>query len=238
MRTSACATTAVPSAAIGFRTEFLDFQRGIRVGKLEEHERITRLLKLALEAEFGEPFVTERWGRGMYWRWIGYLPRANRAAKPESAHVSFGCSKFFIMVDTEEQLFKCGMQVERGYIRAPRECRDCELRPDWDWHRLVKRLTPKGPIEREDWGDWFFERASEYTSSWEFGAHDFSGDKFPGVLKLRRVLNSRRATGRDFRSTTRGARPRSNLRRTNAQKISSLPGPVEGKARFRAVLTM
>jgi hypothetical protein len=46
--------------------EFLDFQYGIRVGKLEEHERITRLLKLGLEAEFGEPLVTERWGRGMY----------------------------------------------------------------------------------------------------------------------------------------------------------------------------
>jgi len=51
MRTSACASTAVPPAAIGFRAKFLDFQRGIRVGKLEEHERITRLLKLALEAD-------------------------------------------------------------------------------------------------------------------------------------------------------------------------------------------
>lgn len=190
MRTFACASTAVPPAAIGFRTEFLDFQRGIRVGKLEEHERITRLLKLALEAEFGEPFVTERWGRGMYWQWIGYLPRANRAAKPESAHVSFGCSKFFIMVDTEEQLFKCGMQVERGYIRAPREYRDCELRPDWDWHRLLRRLTPKGPMERELGRLVLREGFRIHAGSWEFGAHDFSGENFPGVLKLRRVLNS------------------------------------------------
>ncbi len=141
MRTFACAGRAVPPAAIGFRPEFLDFRRGIRVGKLEEHERITQILKLALEAEFGEPFVTERWGRGMYWQWIGYLPRTNRAAKPESAHVSFGCSKFFVMVDAGECLFKCGMQVERGYLKAPREYRECELRSDWDWHRLQEPLS-------------------------------------------------------------------------------------------------
>ena len=40
----------IPKAAIGFRPEFLDFQRGIRVGNLEDHERITRLLKLEVEA--------------------------------------------------------------------------------------------------------------------------------------------------------------------------------------------
>ena len=33
---------------IGFRPEYLDFDRGIHVGNLEEHERITRILKLAL----------------------------------------------------------------------------------------------------------------------------------------------------------------------------------------------
>jgi hypothetical protein len=190
MRTFTCAGTAVPPAAIGFRPEFLDFQRGIRVGKLEEHERITRILKLALEAEFGEPFVTERWGRGMYWQWIGYLPRANRAAKPESAHVSFGCSKFFVTVDTGECLFKCGMQVERGYVRAPREYHECELRPDWDWHRLLGRLSPKGPMERELKRLVLREGFRIHAGSWELGAHDFSKDDFPGVLKLRRMLDS------------------------------------------------
>jgi hypothetical protein len=190
MRTFACAGTAVPPAAIGFRTEFLDFRRGIRVGKLEEPERITRILKLALEAEFGEPFVTERWGRGMYWQWIGYLPRANRAAKRESAHVSFGCSKFFVMVGTDERLFKCGMQVERGYVKAPREYRECELRLDWDWHRLLKKLSPKGPMERELKRLVLREGFRIHASSWELGAHDFSKDNFPGVLKLGRVLDS------------------------------------------------
>ncbi len=52
----------LPVAAIGFRPEFLDFRRGIRVGNLEETERITRILKLALEARYQQPFVTERWG--------------------------------------------------------------------------------------------------------------------------------------------------------------------------------
>src|SRR3990172_814725 len=105
----------LPSPGIKFRPEYLDFDKGIRVGNLEDDERITRLLKLQLEENFGEPFVTERWGRGVYWQWIGFLPRSNRTAKPLSSHVSFGCSKFFLTIDREERLFKCGLQVERGY---------------------------------------------------------------------------------------------------------------------------
>ena len=105
----------------GFRPEFLEFRRGIHVGNLEEHERITRILKLALEARYGQPFVTERWGRGVYWHWIGFLPRANRLAKPISSDVSFGCSKFFLMVDTDERAVKFGLQIERGYEKAPRD---------------------------------------------------------------------------------------------------------------------
>jgi hypothetical protein len=101
--------------AIGFRPEFLDFQRGIRVGNLEERERITRILKIALESRYGESFVTERWGRGVFWRWIGYLSRANRAAKPVSSNVSFGCAKFFLSMNPEEQLFQCeGFRVRGG----------------------------------------------------------------------------------------------------------------------------
>jgi len=130
-------------SGIGFRGEFLDFERGIRVGNLEENERITRILKLALESRYRQEFVTERWGRGVFWQWIGFLHRANRAAKPISHDVSFGCSKFFLMVDTEEKLFKCGLQVERGYLKAPREYRACELKQDWDWQRLLQGLRVK-----------------------------------------------------------------------------------------------
>src|SRR5579884_1804563 len=132
----------LPKAAIGFRPEYLDFRRGIRVGNLEDHERITRILKLELEARYGEAFVTERYGRGVYWQWIGYLPRANRLAKPLSSHVSFGCAKLFVMIDTEDKLFKCGLQVERGRIEPTDRSSDYSLRSDWDWHRLVKGLKP------------------------------------------------------------------------------------------------
>ncbi|HET7213343.1 MAG TPA: hypothetical protein VFL79_07145 [Terriglobia bacterium] len=140
---------AVPSAAIGFRPEFLDFRRGIHVGNLEDNERITRILKLGLESRYRQPFVTERWGRGVYWHWVGYLPRTNREAKPLSNKVSFGCSKFFLSVDTEEGLFKCGLQVERGYLKAPQEFPACKLERDWDWHRLMRGIRSGGPLERE-----------------------------------------------------------------------------------------
>lgn len=139
----------MPTAAIGFRPEFLDFRRGIHVGNLEDNERITRILKLGIEARYQQPFVTERWGRGVYWQWIGYLPRANREAKPISNRVSFGCSKFFLSLDTDERLFKCGVQVERGFLRAPRDFPACKLDRDWDWHRLMAALRPSGRMDKE-----------------------------------------------------------------------------------------
>jgi hypothetical protein len=132
--------------AIGFRPEFLDFSRGIHVGNLEPHERITKILKGALEADYGQEFVTERWGRGVFWQWIGFLNRANRAAKPQSSGASFGCSKFYVSVDTDERRFTCGMQVERGYVRASRDERAFRLCPDWDWHRFVAGLTPRAQL--------------------------------------------------------------------------------------------
>jgi hypothetical protein len=180
----------LPTAAIGFRPEFLDFKRGIRVGNLEDNERITRILKLALEARYRQPFVTERWGRGVYWQWIAYLPRANRSAKPISSHVSFGCSKFFVMVDTDDKLFKCGLQIERGYLEAPREYRECKLRSDWDWNRLVKGLRPKSPMERELRRLVLREGFMLCGGSWVAGLQEFSKANFPDMGKLRRVLQA------------------------------------------------
>ena len=173
--------------AIGFRPEFLDFQRGIHVGNLDERERITRILKLSLQGRYGEEFVTERWGRGVYWRWIGYLPRSNRAAKPLSANVSFGCSKFFIAMHTEEQLFQCGMQVERGYVRAPRDFQHCRLARDWDWHRLLGALRRGSKMERE-----LARLTSEgfqiRGGSWEAEFQSSAG--FGGAGKLRAALEA------------------------------------------------
>ena len=184
------ADLALPPVAIGFRPEFLDFRRGIRVGNLEDNERVTRILKLALEARYGQPFVTERWGRGVYWQWIGYLPRANRSAKPLSSHVSFGCTKFFLSVDTEDQLFKCGMQVERGYVKAPREYPDCRLRPDWDWHRLLKALKPRSPLERELKRLVLREGFALRVGSWELEPVLFSKANLPSISRLRRCLQA------------------------------------------------
>lgn len=179
-----------PSTAIGFRPEFLDFHRGIHVGNLEDNERITRILKLMLESRYGESFVTERWGRGVYWQWIGYLPRSNRAAKPLSGNVSFGCSKFFLMVDTDEKTFKCGFQVERGYLKAPRPYRYCELQADWDWHRLLKALKLRSRMERELRRLVLREGFVIHAGSWESEPVYFSKANFPTMPKLRRLLEA------------------------------------------------
>ena len=190
MRSHAAVNLPIPSVAIRFRPEFLDFKRGVRVGNLEENERITRILKLALEARYRQPFVTERWGRGVFWQWIAFLPRADREAKPVSHHVSFGCSKFFISVDTEDKVFQCGMQVERGYLKAPREFRECELREDWDWHRLVKSLRPGTPMERELRRLVLREGFRIFAGSWEAEPVSFAKANFPAMTSLRRLLQA------------------------------------------------
>jgi hypothetical protein len=186
-----------PKAAIGFKPDYLDFRRGIRVGNLADNERITRILKLELEHRYQEPFVTERYGRGVYWRWIGYLLRSNREAKPLSSHVSFGCSKFFLMVDTEEKLFQCGFQVERGRATGPKAAGDFTLRADWDWHRLIKSLKPDSLMEREL--ERLIKREDFYLRSgtWSDPA-TFSAPSWPGASRLRRSLQKIQSTDWGF----------------------------------------
>ncbi len=124
----------------GFRPEFLDFQRGIRVGHLEPHQRITQILKHTLQARYQEDFVIDRWGRGVYWQWICFLPKANRIAKPLSSSHNFSCSKFFIKVDRNDSIFKSGLHVERGLGNSSKDRPAFQLQEDWDWHRLIKGL--------------------------------------------------------------------------------------------------
>lgn len=178
----------LPAGAIAFRPEFLDFERGIRVGNLEDNERITRLLKIALEHKHRQPFVTERWGRGVYWQWIGFLPRANRSAKPLSNRASFGCSKYFLAVDSDEKLFKCGLQVERGYVKAPAEGGACRLAGDWDWHRLLGALRRGGTMERELKRLVLEEGFAVFAGSWEDGGALFDRSRPPGLSRLRKAL--------------------------------------------------
>jgi hypothetical protein len=164
-----------PRTAIGFLPEYLDFRKGIRIGNLEDNQRITRILKLALEARYQQPFVTERFGRGVYWQWIGFLPRANRSAKPVSSKVSFGCSKFFLTMDSD------------GFKKAPPSFPQCELRPDWDWHRLLKLLTPSSAMARElkrlVVQEGFSVDAGEFDNR---VAH--ARGELPGMARLRKTL--------------------------------------------------
>ena len=178
-----------PAIVAGFRPEYLDFERGIHVGNLEEHQRITRILKLALEARYAQPFITERWGRGVYWQWIGFLTRANRTAKPLSSGVSFGCSKFYVTIDRESRLFQCGLQIERGYVKASRDSRQFQLREDWDWNRMLAALKPRGEMERELarlLGDGF----RLHAGTWDGDSFDYTRANFPGAAKLRRQLDA------------------------------------------------
>ena len=132
-----------------FRPEWIDFERGIRVGNIEPHERITQILKYHLEQTYGTPFVTDRWGRGVYWQWICWLPRANREAKPISSGVNFGCAKLFITTDRDPSVFKSGLQIERGYAQGPEPFPGCLLQSDWDWHRLMKQCRAGSALDRE-----------------------------------------------------------------------------------------
>jgi hypothetical protein len=173
--------------AIAFRPEHLDFDRGIHVGNLEDNERITRLLKLELEYRYHQVFVTERWGRGVYWQWIGYLPKANRTAKPDSSKVSFGCAKYYLTVNTQEHRFDCGMQVERGYVHAPPDYQRCELAADWDWHRLIKSLKPGSPMEKEIRRLVGREGFKIHAGNWD-ATVDFGKSDLPDTKALRRIL--------------------------------------------------
>jgi hypothetical protein len=132
-----------------FRSEWIDFERGIRVGNIEPHERITQILKFHLEQRYQTLFVTDRWGRGVYWQWICWLPRVNREAKPISHDVNFGCAKLFISADTDTKIFKSGLQIERGYVQGTEPYPGCLLKDDWDWHRLIGECADGSALDRE-----------------------------------------------------------------------------------------
>jgi hypothetical protein len=138
----------LPTGA-AFQTGWIDFERGIRVGNLEPHERITRILKHGLEQAYGTGFVTDRWGRGVYWQWICWLPRANRDAKPQSSGTNFGCAKLYITIDRASMEFQCGMTVERGFVSGRPTIPGIVLKSDWDWHRLMKQCAAGTALDKE-----------------------------------------------------------------------------------------
>ena len=160
-----------------FRLEWIDFERGIRVGNLEPHERITQIFKYHLEQRHRQPFTCDRWGRGVFWQWICWVPRKNREAKPVSHDVNWSCAKFFISVDQDERVFKAGAQVERGPAEGPEEFPGCVLKPDWDWNRFVAGLRAGSVLERELsrllLRDGFVARVGDWERMQTFDARNF-----------------------------------------------------------------
>ena len=138
-----------PPTGEAFKPEWIDFKHGIRVGNIEPHERITQILKYHLERRYGTPFVTDRWGRGVYWQWICWLPKANRLAKPLSHDVNFGCAKLYITADDSPRVFKAGLQIERSYAKGPEPYPGCLLKKDWDWHRLLAQCRTGSALDDE-----------------------------------------------------------------------------------------
>ena len=133
-----------------FKREFLDFEHGIRMGRLEPNERITQIVKARLVARHGQEFVIDKWGRGRYWQWLCWLPRANRDSKPRSSGYNFSCAKFFVSLDRDDRTLDSGLQVERALVRRGRGAADeVYLEDDWDWHRLVAGLRKGTPLAAE-----------------------------------------------------------------------------------------
>ena len=171
-----------------FRTEWIDFERGIRVGNIEPHERITQILKYHLETTYGTPFVTDRWGRGEYWQWICWLPKANRAAKPLSSGVNFGCAKLFITADDDPRIFKSGLQIERGYAVGPAPYPGSLLQRDWDWNRLMRQCAKGTTLDRELGRLLKREGFTAEIGNWEKNAV-FTGRNFRSARALRDAVS-------------------------------------------------
>ena len=133
---------AIPLVRPDFRTEFLDFDRGgIRMGNIEPNQRITQIIKAALEDRYQTPFVIDKWGRGVYWMWICWLARESRAAKPWSNKVNFGCAKFYISIDADDQTFEAGLQIERAPLeraKARQSDHGVRVNDDWDFNTLLR----------------------------------------------------------------------------------------------------
>ena len=172
-----------------FRPEWIDFERGLRVGNLEPHERITQILKYHLETTYRTSFVTDRWGRGVFWQWICWLPRANREAKPVSRDVNFGCAKLFITAQRDPPVFKSGLQIERGYAEGPEPYPGCRLKPDWDWHRLMRQCAAGSALDRELLRLLKHEGFRAELGGWEANAV-FNAGNFTSARQLRAALRN------------------------------------------------
>jgi hypothetical protein len=134
-----------------FKREFLDFERGIRMGGLEPQERITQIIKYDLVSKHHQDFVIDKWGRGRFWQWICWICRANRDGKPISGGLSFAAAKFYLSLESDPRQLTAGLQIERARLRPARGAGPDEVyaAEDWDFYRLVKGLKAGSPIDAE-----------------------------------------------------------------------------------------
>jgi hypothetical protein len=174
-----------------FKREFLDFERGIRMGNLEPHERITQIIKYHLVNRYGQDFIIDKWGRGAYWQWICWIVRANRDSKPLSGGLSFSCAKFFISLDRDGRQLQSGLQIERATVRrASGPADDVCLADDWDFHRLVKGLTRGTPLEAELRRLLTVEGFTAHVGGTHSGESTFRGRRWGGVAAIRRACRT------------------------------------------------
>lgn len=161
-----------------FRSEYLDFERGIRIGHLDPEERITQIIKNRLTERHGARMICDRWGRGVYWQWICWVPEPNRKAKPLSSRYNFSSAKFFVSIDREERIFQSGMQIERAPRKPDEDDRAVPLEKDWDWHVLLRALrAPALPRElRRLLNEGFRIRVGGFSSLLEYERRNWDVD--------------------------------------------------------------
>ena len=173
------------------RRAFLDFERGIRMGGLAPNERITQIIKMILKDRHAQDFVIDKWGRGRYWQWICWLPRANRDAKPRSSGYNFSCAKFFVSLDRGKRALQAGLQIERATVRRGRgPVDDVCLADDWDWHRLVAGLGKGKPLATELARLVAREGFTAYVGGSDCEACTFRGRRWGGVAAVRRACEA------------------------------------------------
>jgi hypothetical protein len=174
-----------------FRREFLDFERGIRMGNLEPHERITQIIKYQLVQKHGRDFVIDKWGRGVYWQWICWVVRADREAKPISSGYNFSCAKFFISLDRDGRCLTAGMQTERAALRTGRRRGPADevfAEEDWDFFRLARGLRKGTPLEAELARLVAREGFTAYVGGSEGAPGTFRGRRWGGAAAVRRAV--------------------------------------------------
>lgn len=171
----------------GFDRSFIDFKHGIRVGRLEPAQRVTQILKAHLVAKHGIDMVCDRWGRGIYWQWICWVPKPNREAKPLSSGFNFASAKFFISVDRDEKKFQAGFQIERAPTKPSPDDWTVPVEKDWDWFVVLDALKKKEFLDAvsERLEDGFqvrigpFSRMKEFAKkNWDPAACRRAGQRF------------------------------------------------------------